>query len=101
MNDQAQIWGGGFAKQVRKKWPEAQAHFRQWTYGRQNLKLGNVHTVGLRDDLTLVSLVAQHGFGKATSGPRLNTEPFFSVRKGSRSRKHAGRVNSYATNWNR
>src|SRR5205807_1440119 len=67
VNDQAQIWGGGFAKQVRKKWPRAQAHFRQWSFTRDNLKLGNIHSVSVRPDLTLVSLVAQHGFGRASS----------------------------------
>ncbi len=79
VNDQAQIWGGGFAKQVRKKWPQAQAHFRQWSCTRGNLKLGNIHSVSVRSDLTLVSLVAQHGFGKATSGPRLRYAALFST----------------------
>jgi O-acetyl-ADP-ribose deacetylase (regulator of RNase III) len=79
VNDQALVWGGGFAKQARKKWPRAQAHFRKWAYGRRNLKLGNVHSVSVREDLTLVSLVAQHGFGKATSGPRLRYGALFSA----------------------
>jgi len=79
VNDQAQIWGGGFAKQVRARWPRAQAEFRQWAYGRRNLKLGNIHWVDLREDLTLVSLVAQHGFGKPTSGPRLRYGALFSA----------------------
>jgi Zn-dependent peptidase ImmA (M78 family)/O-acetyl-ADP-ribose deacetylase (regulator of RNase III) len=79
VNDQAQIWGGGFAKQIRKKWPQAQAHFRQWSCARGNLKLGNIHSVNVRPDLTLVSLVAQHGFGRATSGPRLRYAALFSA----------------------
>jgi hypothetical protein len=41
--------------------------------------LGNIHSVGLREDLTLVSLVAQHGFGKPTSGPRLRYGALFSA----------------------
>lgn len=79
VNDQAQIWGGGFAKQIRQKWPQAQAHFRQWAYGRQNLKLGNIHNIDIRPDLTLVSLVAQRGFGKPISGPRLRYAALFSA----------------------
>ena len=71
VNDQASLWGGGFAKQSAKKWPRAQASFREWAMGRGNLKRGNIHTFAVRPDLTLVSLVAQHGFGKASSGPRL------------------------------
>jgi O-acetyl-ADP-ribose deacetylase (regulator of RNase III) len=79
VNDQALIWGGGFAKQARRRWPRAQADFRQWAYGRRNLKLGNIHWVDLREDLALVSLVSQHGFGKPTSGPRLKYGALFSA----------------------
>jgi Zn-dependent peptidase ImmA (M78 family) len=79
VNDQALIWGGGFAKQARKKWPNAQTHFRQWAYGRRNLTLGNIHSVSVRQDLTLVSMICQHGFGKASSGPRLRYGALFSA----------------------
>lgn len=79
VNDQAQVWGGGFAKQMRKKWPHAQAHFRQWSYGRGNLKLGNIHSIDVRPDLTLVSLISQHGFKGPTSGPRLRYGALFSA----------------------
>lgn len=78
VNDQAMVWGGGVAKQTRKKWPTAQAAFAKWAYGRQNLKLGNIHAFKVRPDLTLVSLIAQHGFGKNTSGPRLRYGALFS-----------------------
>jgi len=76
-NDQAQIWGGGFAGQIRRKWPQAQRSFREWTFDRSNLKLGNVHFFEVANDLTLVSLVGQHGFGKATSGPRVRYGAIF------------------------
>jgi Zn-dependent peptidase ImmA (M78 family) len=79
VNDQALFWGGGFAKQSRKKWPHAQTHFRQWAYGRRNLKLGNMHSVSVREDLTLVSLVAQHGFGGDRSGPKIRYGALFSA----------------------
>lgn len=71
VNDQAMIWGGGFAKQARKKWPRAQAQYREWAFGRGNLRLGNIHAAQVREDITLVSLICQHGFGKSTKGPRL------------------------------
>lgn len=71
VNDQARIWGGGFAKKNGKKWTEAQADFRQWAFNRNNLKLGNIRPFDIQPDLTLVSLVAQHGFGRPTSGPRI------------------------------
>jgi Zn-dependent peptidase ImmA (M78 family)/O-acetyl-ADP-ribose deacetylase (regulator of RNase III) len=79
VNDQAMVWGGGFAKQARKKWPHAQTHYREWAYGRRNLKLGNMHSVSVREDLTLVSLVAQHGFGGAGSGPKIRYGALFSA----------------------
>jgi O-acetyl-ADP-ribose deacetylase (regulator of RNase III) len=79
VNDQALLWGGGFAKQARKKWPNAQTHFREWAYGRRNLKLGNIHSVRVLQNLTLVSMVCQHGFGKASSGPRLRYGALFSA----------------------
>lgn len=79
VNDQATLWGGGFAKQSGKKWPRAQTGFREWAMGRGNLKRGNIHTFPVRPDLTLVSLVAQHGFGKATSGPRFRYGALFSA----------------------
>jgi Zn-dependent peptidase ImmA (M78 family)/O-acetyl-ADP-ribose deacetylase (regulator of RNase III) len=71
VNDQAMIWGGGFAKQARKKWPRAQTQYREWAFGRGNLKLGNIHVARVREDLTLVSLICQHGFGQSAKGPRL------------------------------
>jgi hypothetical protein len=79
VNDNAAIWGGGFAKQARKKWPRAQAQFREWAFGRGNLRLGNIHSVPVRGDLTLVSLICQHGFGKPIAGPRLRYGSLFSA----------------------
>lgn len=79
VNDKAQLWGGGLAKQVGKKWPAAQVAFRQWTFNRDEFKLGNVHIFRLQDDLQLVSLVAQHGFGKSKSGPRIRYAALFSA----------------------
>jgi hypothetical protein len=79
INDQATLWGGGFAKQSGKKWPRAQANFRQWAMDRGNLRLGNIHSFVIRPDLMLVSLVAQHGFRNASSGPRLRYGALFSA----------------------
>lgn len=77
VNDQAQIWGGGFAKQVRVKWPRAQREFRNWSLNRDSLRLGNIHAVPVENDLTLVSVVAQHGFGKSLKGPRIRYDALF------------------------
>jgi Zn-dependent peptidase ImmA (M78 family)/O-acetyl-ADP-ribose deacetylase (regulator of RNase III) len=79
VNDRASLWGGGFAKHCGKKWRSAQTKFREWAMGRGNLKLGNIHYAPVRPDLTLVSLVSQHGFAKASSGPRLRYGALFSA----------------------
>jgi Zn-dependent peptidase ImmA (M78 family)/O-acetyl-ADP-ribose deacetylase (regulator of RNase III) len=64
VNDKAMIWGAGFSRQVSKKWPQAQLKFKDWVLGaRGEFKLGNTHVVRVDDSTTVVSLVAQHGFG--------------------------------------
>jgi O-acetyl-ADP-ribose deacetylase (regulator of RNase III) len=62
VNDSAFTWGAGFSLAVRQKWPEAQREFRVWAEQR-NLRLGNVHFGRVTDHLTVVSMIAQHGFG--------------------------------------
>jgi len=78
VNDKASVWGGGFAKQAGRKWPQAHRRFREWVLEGRQLRLGNIHSVSIRDDLTLVSLVAQHGF-KPSAGPRLRYGALFSA----------------------
>lgn len=71
VNDSAFTWGGGFSLTVRKKWPEAQRAFREWAEQEpRNLKLGNVHMSDANDNLTVVSLIAQHGYGPSPK-PRI------------------------------
>lgn len=99
VNDQATLWGGGFAKYCGKKWPRAQANFREWAMGRGNLKLGNIHSFEVREDLCLASLVAQRGFRGPSSGPRLRYGALFSglekvadLAKATRSTVHMPRI---------
>jgi O-acetyl-ADP-ribose deacetylase (regulator of RNase III) len=77
VNDKAVLWGGGFAKQLAKKYLQAQADFRRWAYATGRLKLGNVHLVELEPSLFLASIVAQHGFGPPTAGPRVRYGALF------------------------
>jgi O-acetyl-ADP-ribose deacetylase (regulator of RNase III) len=69
VNDGAFTWGAGFSLAARRKWPVAQREFRAWAENR-NLKLGNVHFGPGSDDLTVASMIAQHGFG-ASPRPRI------------------------------
>jgi hypothetical protein len=65
VNDGAFTWGGGgFALSVRNKWPSAQRAFTiEVTTDSNRLKLGNVIATEVRSDVTLTSIVAQHGYG--------------------------------------
>jgi hypothetical protein len=71
VNDKSIVWGAGFARAVRKKWPKVQGEFAQWVVsGRGEFKLGNTHISAVDDSIALASLVAQHGFGPSAT-PRI------------------------------
>lgn len=70
VNDAALTWGAGFSLALRKKWPSLQQTFRAWAMARRNLKLGNVHVAAVDDRVSLVSMVAQHGYGPSPT-PRI------------------------------
>ena len=70
VNDKATRWGAGFAQAAARKWPDAQASFDDWSRKPGNLALGAIHTVKVEPGLTLVSMVAQHGYGRSAS-PRI------------------------------
>ncbi len=71
VNDKTATWGAGFGRAVRERYPIAQSEFRQWVArDKSNLNLGNIHVSPISDDLVLVHMVAQHGYGES-SKPRL------------------------------
>jgi len=65
VNDSAFTWGGGgFAAAVKRKWPSAQKDFTaQVTTNRETLRLGSAVTSAVEPNVTLVSAVAQRGYG--------------------------------------
>ena len=65
VNDGAFTWGGGgFAAAVKRRWPPAQKAFTERvTADRSALRLGSVVTCALEPNVTLVSVVAQRGYG--------------------------------------
>lgn len=67
VNDATPNWGGrGFAIALKKKWPRAQEQFKDWALSdRKNLKLGQVHATNITDEITVVSMVCQKGYGPA------------------------------------
>ena len=71
VNDRTPNWGGGFALEVRKKWRFVQDDFRKWVNSDpSNLSLGKAHVTRIRDDLYILHMVAQSGYGRA-SRPRI------------------------------
>jgi len=66
VNDKALIWGAGFSRQIRKKWPHAQTQFKEWVLtSRRQFKLGSVHFAKVDEATMVASLVAQWGYGPA------------------------------------
>ncbi len=66
VNDATPNWGGGFALEVAKEWQFVQDDFRAWVeQDRSNLSLGNVHLARVDDDVSIVHMVAQHGYGRS------------------------------------
>ena len=71
VNDATPNWGGGFALEVAKKWSFIQEEFRGWVQqDRSNLHLGNIHYAQIEEDLSIVHMVAQRGYGTSTK-PRI------------------------------
>lgn len=66
VNDAAFTWGGGFAAAVKQRWPSAQKAFTaKVTTDRSSLRLGNVVTSDVEPNTTLVSVIAQRGYGES------------------------------------
>lgn len=72
VNDKTPNWGGfGFAREVRKKLPSVQSDFQEWVSSApDNLSLGRVRLAEVAQDLGVVSMIAQHGYGPSRK-PRI------------------------------
>ena len=71
VNDATPNWGGGFALEVAKEWPFVQDDFRQWVeQDRSKFSLGNVHCTRIDDNISMVHMIAQRGYGRSNS-PRI------------------------------
>jgi IrrE N-terminal-like domain len=69
VNDVTENWGGhGFAKDLAKRFPMAQEEFRRWVQGgrSERLRLGNIHLAKAEPGITVISMIAQKGYGKET-----------------------------------
>jgi hypothetical protein len=65
------VWGAGFGRAVRKKWPKVQDEFAKWAVGNhEDFHLGNIRLSRVEDSLFVAHLVAQHGVGPSKT-PRV------------------------------
>ncbi|MEO1948796.1 ImmA/IrrE family metallo-endopeptidase [Thioclava sp.] len=64
VNDKAVKWGGGVAKKISKRFPDAEKIYtEQLTTIPQRDRLGKVVFVEVSEDLRIASLIAQEGYG--------------------------------------
>jgi len=71
-------WGRGFVLSVTKKWPKAEADYRNWYQGNLPLetdappypafKLGSVRCVKVSNDTWVANMIAQHGIMQDANG---------------------------------
>jgi len=66
VNDRATKWGGGIARKMAKRFPEAEEHFSRALIGLpRSDRLGQVIFCSAGDNITIASLIAQEGFGQS------------------------------------
>ena len=71
VNDKTPNWGAGFARAVRNKYPLIQKDFKEWAVSHPSeFSLENIHESFISDDLSIVHMIAQHGYGKSAK-PRI------------------------------
>jgi len=71
VNDKTPNWGAGFARAVRNKYPSVQKDFKEWAVmNPDKFSLGNTKTSIASDELYIVNMIAQHGYGESVK-PRI------------------------------
>lgn len=72
VNDATANWGGGgFAANLRRRFPQVQEDFRRWAANRRSaLSLGQSHATQIEPNLWVYHMVAQHGYGPSAK-PRI------------------------------
>jgi Zn-dependent peptidase ImmA (M78 family)/O-acetyl-ADP-ribose deacetylase (regulator of RNase III) len=71
VNDRTPNWGGAFARKLKSAHPDAQRDFREWATGPgRNLALGRVFVSEVAENLSVATMVAQHGYGPSPK-PRI------------------------------
>ena len=71
VNDKTPRWGGGFAKEVKRRYPFVQNDFIDWQlHTPHSLQLGNTRHSEANSTLSVFNMVAQRGYGPSVK-PRV------------------------------
>lgn len=70
VNDATPRWGGGFARELGRHWMTVQDDFASWSRREGGLRLGQLHLATATDEISVASMVAQHGYGPSDK-PRI------------------------------
>lgn len=71
VNDRATRWGGGVARQMARRFPEAERMFTQsFLHIPRGQRLGEVIFTEATEEMTIASMIAQEGFGRSST-PRI------------------------------
>jgi len=67
------LWGAGFVLAVSRRWPQPEAAYKGWHAVRDRLpevrfELGNVQTVKVGSELSVINMIAQQGVGRRAGG---------------------------------
>ena len=66
VNDRATKWGGGVARQMANRFPDAESAFtRSFLETTRGERLGTVIFTEASSDITIASMIAQQGFGRS------------------------------------
>jgi len=71
VNDKTPNWGAGFARAIRNQYPSVQKDFKEWAImNPDKFSLGNTEASIVSDELYIVNMIAQHGYGESVK-PRI------------------------------
>lgn len=62
-------WGAGFVLALSKRWTKPEASYRAWARNASLFKLGEIQIVEVEDDISVINMIAQDGFGEDGNPP--------------------------------
>jgi O-acetyl-ADP-ribose deacetylase (regulator of RNase III) len=67
-------WGRGFVLAISEKWPEPERAYREWhktkhSHLNGHFELGNIQPVRVSQDIMVVNMIAQDGYGQGNKPP--------------------------------